>query len=171
MNYSKPGFFVFRYLPTFAQTYVHWVDDASQTPHPLSPPSPPAFSLSQHQGLFQRASSSHQVATALELQLQQQSFQWIFRAEHSGRRVALWNFDYVCQHRSPSNPAKGSNGWGWCYSAQTCGSPHHSGKKSSSLMSSSCVHAGDTQRCIVSKAGGSGVSLCSLAWKVVQGLL
>ena len=40
----------------------------------LSSPSPPAFSLSQHQGLFQRVSSSHQVAKVLELQLQHQSF-------------------------------------------------------------------------------------------------
>ena len=43
------------------------------------PPSPPAFNLSQHQGLFQWVSSSHQVAKVLKLQLQHQSFQWIFR--------------------------------------------------------------------------------------------
>ena len=42
------------------------------------PPSPPAFDLSQHQGLFQWVSSLHQVAKVLELQLQHQSFQWIF---------------------------------------------------------------------------------------------
>ena len=47
----------------------------------LSSPSPPAFSLSQHQGLFQSVSSSHQVATVLEFQLQHQSFQWIFRTD------------------------------------------------------------------------------------------
>ena len=41
------------------------------------PPSPPAFNLSQHQGIFQWVSSSHQVAKVLELQLQHQSFQWI----------------------------------------------------------------------------------------------
>ena len=40
--------------------------------------SPFAFSLPQHQGLFQWASSSHHVAKVLELQLQHQSFQWIF---------------------------------------------------------------------------------------------
>ena len=38
-------------------------------------PSPPAINLSQHQGVFQRVSSSHQVAKVLEVQLQQQSFQ------------------------------------------------------------------------------------------------
>ena len=44
---------------------------------PLSSPSPPAFNLSQHQGLFQWVISSHQVTKVLELQLQHQSFQWI----------------------------------------------------------------------------------------------
>ena len=53
------------YLPQFAQTHVHWVGDAIQPSHPLSSPSPPAFSLSQHQGLFQWVSSSHQVAKVL----------------------------------------------------------------------------------------------------------
>ena len=43
--------------------------------------SPPAFNLSQHQGLFKWVSSSHQVAKVLEFQLQHQSFQWIFRAD------------------------------------------------------------------------------------------
>ena len=40
-----------------------------------------AFYLSQHQGLFQWVSSSHQVAKVLEFQLQHQSFQWIFRTD------------------------------------------------------------------------------------------
>ena len=44
---------------------------------PLSPPSPPALNFSRHQGLFQWVGSFHQMATVLELQ--QQSFQWIFR--------------------------------------------------------------------------------------------
>ena len=56
----------------------HWVGDAIQPSHPLSSPSPPAFSLSQHQGLFQWVGSSHQVTKVLELQRQHQSFQWIF---------------------------------------------------------------------------------------------
>ena len=47
--------------------------------HPLSSPSPPAFNLSQHQGLFQWVSSSHQVAKVLDFQLQHQSFQWTLR--------------------------------------------------------------------------------------------
>ena len=44
-------------------------------------PSPPAFNLSQHQGLFQWVISSNQVAKVLEFQLQQQSIQWIFRTD------------------------------------------------------------------------------------------
>ena len=63
-------------LPEFTQTHVHWVGDAMQPSHPLSSPSPPAFSLSQSQGLFKWVSSSHQVAKVLEFQLQHQSFQW-----------------------------------------------------------------------------------------------
>ena len=47
----------------------------------LSSPSPPAFNLSQQQGLFKWVSSSHQVAKLLEFQLQHQSFQWIFRTD------------------------------------------------------------------------------------------
>ena len=58
MDCSTPGFPVLHYLPEFAQTHVHWVGDAIQPSHPLSSPSPPALSLSQHQGLFQWVSSS-----------------------------------------------------------------------------------------------------------------
>ena len=50
-----------------------------QPSHPLSSPSPPAFSLSQHQSLFQWVSSLYPVAKVLKLQLQHQSFQWMFR--------------------------------------------------------------------------------------------
>ena len=38
--------------PTDTQTHVHWVIGAIQRSHPLSCPSPPAFNLTQHQGLF-----------------------------------------------------------------------------------------------------------------------
>ena len=60
MNSSKPGFLVLHYLLKFAQTHIHWVGDAIQSYHPLLPPSPPALSLSQPQGIYQRVSSSHQ---------------------------------------------------------------------------------------------------------------
>ena len=79
---SMPGLPVYHQLPEFTRTHVHWVGDAIQPSHPLSSPSPPAFNLSPHQGIFQWVSSSHhQVAKALQLQLQHQSFQWIFRTD------------------------------------------------------------------------------------------
>ena len=98
MDCSTPDFAVLHYLLEFAQIHVHWVCDAIQPSHPLSSPSPPAFNLSQHQGLFQWVSSSHQVAKVLELQLQHQFFQWTFRAEK------YWNFNFSI---SPSNEYSG----------------------------------------------------------------
>ena len=81
MDWSILGFPVHHQLPELAQTHVHQVGDATQPSHPLSSPSPPAFNLSQHQGLYKKVSSSHQVAKVLEFQLQHQSFQWIFRTD------------------------------------------------------------------------------------------
>ena len=68
-------------LPEFTQTHVHRVGDAIQASHPLSSPSPPAPTPSQHQGLFQWVSSSHEVAKVLEFQPQHQSFQWTPRTD------------------------------------------------------------------------------------------
>ena len=65
--------------PRVCSIHDHWVSDAIQPSHPLSPPFPFAFYLSQHQGLFQWVNSLYQVAKVLELQLQHQSFQLIFR--------------------------------------------------------------------------------------------
>ena len=78
---STLGFPAPHHLLEFAQVHAHWISDAIQLSHPLSLPSPSAFNLSQHQGLFQWVGSSHQAAKVLELQLQHQSFQWIFRAD------------------------------------------------------------------------------------------
>ena len=66
---SPPGSPVLSYLPEFAQTHVHGVDDAIQPSHPLSFTYPFALNLSHHQGLFQWVSSSHQAAKVLEFQL------------------------------------------------------------------------------------------------------
>ena len=95
------GFPVLHHLPEFAQTHVHWVSDAIQPFCPLSPPSPLALNLSQHQGLFQWVSSSHQVAKVLELQLQHQSIQWIFRVSF---RIDWFNL-LVAQWTLKSSPA------------------------------------------------------------------
>ena len=62
MDCSTPGLPVHHQFPELTETHVHRVSDAIQPSHPLSSPSPPAFDLSHHQGLFQWVSSSYQVA-------------------------------------------------------------------------------------------------------------
>ena len=81
MDCSMPGFPLHHQLQEPTQIHVHWVGDAIQPSQTLSSPSPPASSISQHQGLFQWDSSSHQVVKVLEFQFQHQSFQWIFRTD------------------------------------------------------------------------------------------
>ena len=81
MDWSTLGFHVHHQLSELAQNHAHWVVVAIQPSHPLLSPSFPAFSLSQHQGLFQWVNSSHEVAKVLEFQLQPQSLQWIFRTD------------------------------------------------------------------------------------------
>ena len=81
MDCSMPGLPVHHQLLDPTQTHVHRVGDAIQPSHPLSSPSPPAFNLSQHQGLLKWVRSSHQVAKVLEFQLQHQSFQWTLRTD------------------------------------------------------------------------------------------
>ena len=75
MDCSTPGFPIHHQPQEFTQTHVHRVSDVVQQSHPLLSPSPPAFSLSQQQGLFQRVNCSHQVAKVFEFQLQHQFFQ------------------------------------------------------------------------------------------------
>ena len=65
MDCSAPGLAVHHQLPEFTRTHIHWVDDAIQPSHSLSSSSPPAFSLSQHQGLFKWVSSLHQMAKVI----------------------------------------------------------------------------------------------------------
>ena len=89
MNCSTPGFPVHHQLQELTQTHVLWVGDAIQSSHPLSSPSPPAFTIAQHQGLFQWVCSLHQVAKVLELQLQHQSFQCLLQ-HHSSKAPILW---------------------------------------------------------------------------------
>ena len=59
MDHRTPGLPAHHQLLEFTQTHVHWVSDAIQPSYPLSSPSPPAFNLSQHQGLFKWVSSPH----------------------------------------------------------------------------------------------------------------
>ena len=106
MNCGTPGLPVHHQLSEFAQTHVRWVSDAIQPSHPLSPPSPPALNLTQHQGLFKWVSSSHQVAKVLEFQLNsspyfiklghQQFLSVIWKKESNDLlRKGYWNAVYI----------------------------------------------------------------------------
>ena len=64
LTLHTPGFPVHHQLPELVQTHVHQVGDAIQPPHPLLPPSSPAFNFSLHQGLFQWVSSRKQISTS-----------------------------------------------------------------------------------------------------------
>ena len=67
MNRSTPGLSVHHQLPEFTHTHVHRVGDAIQPSHPRLSPSPPALNPSQHQSLFQRVNSSHEVIEVSEV--------------------------------------------------------------------------------------------------------
>ena len=97
MDYNTPGFPPQHQLPKVAQTHVHQISDDIQPTDPRSSPSPPSFSLFQHQGLFKWVSSSHQVAKVLAFQLQHQSFQWIFRVDF----LEDWLVWSPCSPRDP----------------------------------------------------------------------
>ena len=105
MDCSTPGLSVHHQLPELTQTHVHWVGDAIQPSHPLSSPSPPAFNLSQHQGLFKWVSSLHQVAKVLAFQLQHQSCNEYsglisFRMDWLDLLAIQWTLRSLLQHHS-----------------------------------------------------------------------
>ena len=95
---STPGLPVPHNLLELAQVHVHWLGDAIQPSHPLSPSSS-AFNLSQHQGLFQWVSCSHQVDKVLEFQ--HQSFQRVFRVDF----LLDWLVWYPCSPRDSQEPS------------------------------------------------------------------
>ena len=68
MDCSTPGLPVPHHFPEFAQIHVHCVGDIIQSSYPLTPSSPSALNISQHQGLF-RVICLHQMTKILELQL------------------------------------------------------------------------------------------------------
>ena len=73
MDCSTLGLSAPHHLPEFAQVQVHCISNAVQSSHSLSPSSPSALNLSQHQGLFQLVGCLHQVAKVLDLQFQHPS--------------------------------------------------------------------------------------------------
>ena len=75
-----PGLAVHHQLPQFTQTHIHWVDDDIQPSHPLSPPSPPTFNLSQHQ-VFSNESVLHIRWPKYWNFSFSITFQWMFRTD------------------------------------------------------------------------------------------
>ena len=111
LQYSRPPFP--HHLPEFAQVYVRFIDNAVQPSHPLMPSSPSALNLSQHQGLFQWVVCSHQMTRILELQ--HQSFQWIFRVDLSYNWLVwspCWARDF--QESSLAPQFEGINSLAFC---------------------------------------------------------
>ena len=96
MDCSTPGFPVLHHLPDLVQIHVHWVGDASQPSHPLSSPSPPAFNLSQHQGLFQWVSSSHSYSYGYLFPQWAKSFIYLLSNKeterNSDKKQKFWEF-------------------------------------------------------------------------------
>ena len=109
MDCSTPSLPVHHQLPEPTQAPAHQVGDAIRPPHLLSSPAPSAFNLSQHQGLFQGVSSSHQVAKVLQFQLQHHSFHRNPRADLQnglvGSHCSLWD----SQESSPTPHFKSIN--------------------------------------------------------------
>ena len=95
MDCSTSGFPVHHQLPELTQTHVHWVSDAIQPSHPLSSPSPPAFNLAQHQGLFQWVSSSHHVAKVLVFKLQHMHVCLLFIKVINGYLFTVYIYIYI----------------------------------------------------------------------------
>ena len=124
MDCSTPGFPVLHCLPELAQIHVHWVGDAIQLSHPLLPPSPPALNVSQHQGLFQWVSSSHQVAKVLEFKLQHQSIQCVFRVDF--RAIGSGNREEEVKWKDvwPVTPVLLVFKWWWCWHGYSWGRSH-----------------------------------------------
>ena len=105
MDCSTPSFPVHHQLSELAQVHVHHIGDAIQPSNPLWSPSGPAFKFSQHLDLLQWVSFLHQVARGLHLQLQHQSFQWIFRTDFLwivwyDYLAAQWTLKSLLQHHS-----------------------------------------------------------------------
>ena len=80
-NYSKPGLPVHHQLPESTQTHVHWVSDAIPTVSSSVVPFSSCLQSFPASGSFLVSWLFQSGGQLLELQLQHQSFQWIFRAD------------------------------------------------------------------------------------------
>ena len=88
MDGSTTVFSALHYVSVFAQVHVHWVGDAIQPSHPLSSPSPPACSPSQHHSLYHWVSSLHQVA-------KHWSFKFSINPSNEYSRLIFFRMDWL----------------------------------------------------------------------------
>ena len=141
-----PGFPVPHNLLEFSQVHVHWISDTTQLSHPLSLPSPSASNLFQHQVLFQWVDCLHQMAKVLELQLQHQSFQWIFSIDFLYDWLVWFTCCPMdCQESSPVPHFKSiSSSACWYFMAQLSHPYMTTGENIAltiwTFVSKSCVH-------------------------------
>ena len=141
MNCSTPGLRVPHYLPKFAQVHVHSIVNAIQPSHFLMPSYPFAFSLTQHQGLFQWVSFSHQVTKILAVQ--HLFFQWVFRVDFPWDwlvwfLVVQGTFKSLLQHHS----SKASIFWCSAYFMAQLSQPYRTTGKTTALTIRTFVSRG-----------------------------
>ena len=107
MDCSMSGLPVHHQLPEFTRTHVHWVSDAIQPSHPLSSSSPPAFNVSQHQGLFlSRLFTLESQSIGASASVLPMNIQGWFPLELTGL-ISLQSSD--CQESSPAPQFKNIN--------------------------------------------------------------
>ena len=109
-------------LLEFVQVHVYCISDAIQPSHPLTPSSPPALNLSQHQGLFQWVICSHQMTKILEPQTKYWCFSISPSSEYSGLiSLKINRFELLAvqgtffqEESSPAPQFKGINFLAFC---------------------------------------------------------
>ena len=106
MDYSTPGFPVLHYLLEFAQTHVHWVDDAIQPSHPLSPSSP-ALNPSQHGQIFHYMYIPHFIYSQVYRHLGY--FHLLAIMNNAAMNICAQMFSFLCSY-IPRSRIAGSNG-------------------------------------------------------------
>ena len=120
MDCSTPGFPVHHHLPEFVQVHVCWISDSIQPSHPLSPSSPSASNLSQHQGLFQWFESGGQIigASASASALPKRIQGWFplrltglisLLSNKGGRELKNWCFWTVVLEKTLESPLEGTS--------------------------------------------------------------
>ena len=95
MDCSTPDSPVLHSLWEFAQTHVHWIDDGIEPSHPLSPSSPPALSLSQHQLSHLYMTARKTIALTVKVKKVKVSITQLCPTHLSSKVRVVYSFDYT----------------------------------------------------------------------------